>query len=232
MKAIILAAGEGNRMRPLTENIPQTMLTVLGKPLLSYILESLPDAITEFIIVVGHKNEVIRDFLGTAYNGKKITYVFQEKKTGTADAFKLCRPYLAKEERFLLSYADDIYDKASIVRCLNHQYALLVVETEEPWRYGVVTLHTDGSVLAIEEKPTHPKSNLIAPGIYILDTHIFDYEPRAVKGEYYFTTMLDQFIQEHKVFIEKADFWVTIGYPHDLKKAEDLLKGEIDKITT
>ncbi|MDP2665462.1 MAG: sugar phosphate nucleotidyltransferase [bacterium] len=223
MKAIILAAGEGNRMRPLTEHIPKPMLTVLGEPLLLYIFESLPDAVTEFIIVVGYKKEVIQDYFGAAYNGKNITYVVQEEKTGTADALKLCHPLLADGERFLLSYADDIYDKESITRCLDHQYSLLVAETDEPERYGVVTLNKDRSVLDIEEKPTHPKSNLIAPGIYVLDTNIFEHEPTVVKGEYYFTTMLDQFIKEHKVFVEKADFWVTIGYPKDLAKAEHLL---------
>lgn len=225
MKAIVLAAGEGNRMRPLTEHIPKPMLTVLGKPLLEYILESLPDAITEYIIVVGYKREVLQDYFGIVYKGKSITYVIQEKKTGTADALKLCRHLLTDDERFLLTYADDIYDAESIARCLNHQYSLLVVETTEPERYGVVTLNTDGSVFDIEEKPTRPKSNLIAPGIYILDTRVFDYEPSALNGEYYFTTMLDQFIKKRKVFAEKAVFWATIGYPHDLEKAEEALKG-------
>jgi UDP-N-acetylglucosamine diphosphorylase / glucose-1-phosphate thymidylyltransferase / UDP-N-acetylgalactosamine diphosphorylase / glucosamine-1-phosphate N-acetyltransferase / galactosamine-1-phosphate N-acetyltransferase len=225
MKAIILAAGEGNRMRPLTEHIPKPMLTVHGKTLISYILESLPDAITEYIVVVGYKREVIQENLGSSYKGKPIRYVVQEQKTGTADALKLCHSFLEESERFLLTYADDIYDKESITRCLNHQYSLLVAETDEPERYGVVTLNSDGSVLEIEEKPESPKTNLIAPGIYILDTSIFKYEPKAVKGEYYFTTMLDQFIKEHKVFIEKASFWVTIGYPYDLEKAKDLLRS-------
>ena len=215
-------------MRPLTENTPKPMLMVLGKSLLFYIFQSLPDTITEFIIVVGYKKEVIQNHFGNAYNGKKITYVIQEKKTGTADALKLCRPYLNDGERFLLTYADDIYDAKSIVRCLEHQYSILVAETDEPERYGVVTLNADGSVLEIEEKPMHPKSNLIAPGIYILDTHIFDYEPSALNGEYYFTTMLNQFIKKHKVFVEKADFWVTIGYPHDIERAEEILKGKLD----
>ena len=210
-------------MRPLTEHIPKPMLTVHGKPLLTYILESLPDAVTEYIVVVGYKREVIQDYFGTSYKKKPISYVIQEKKTGTADALKLCFPLLNDGERFLLTYADDIYDKESITRCLDHRYSLLVTETDEPERYGVVTLNKDGSVLDIEEKPTHPKSNLIAPGIYILDTNIFDYEPSTLNGEYYFTTMLDQFIKKHKVFTEKADFWVTIGYPHDIGKAEALL---------
>ena len=228
MRAIILAAGEGIRMRPLTERVPKPMLTVLKKPLLSYILESLPDVITEFIIVVGYKREAIQNYFGDAYEGKPISYVIQERKTGTADALKLCRPRLNDGERFLLTYADDIYDKASITRCLDYHYSLLVTETDEPERYGVVMLNKDGLVLDIEEKPAHPKSNLIAPGVYVLDTSIFDHEPRMLNGEYYFTTMLDQFLKKHKVFSTKANFWITIGYPHDLEKAEHMLRKRLD----
>ena len=92
----------------------------------------------------------------------------------------------------------------------------------------VVMLNKDGLVLDIEEKPAHPKSNLIAPGVYVLDTSIFDHEPRMLNGEYYFTTMLDQFLKKHKVFSTKANFWITIGYPHDLEKAEHMLRKRLD----
>src|SRR3989344_431556 len=223
MKAIILAAGEGKRMLSLTEKVPKPMIEVEGKPLLLYILESMPDSISEFIIVVGYKKEIIQNYFGNKFNGRKIAYVTQENKTGTADALKLCKNLLSDGERFLITYADDIYDKESITKCLNHNYSMLVMESKEPERYGVVSLREDGSVFEIIEKPENPKSNLIAPGIYVIDTGIFNDEPSMLKGEYFFTTMLDQFIKEHKVFTEKANFWVTIGYPRDLDIAKELL---------
>ena len=226
MKAIIAAAGEGKRMLPLTIEKPKPMLEVLGKPLLAYILESMPDEIGEILLVVGYKREVIQNYFGEAYGGRKISYIVQQKKTGTADAVFLCRPYLAEGERFLLSWADDIYDKGSITRCLSHEYCFLVAEASDPRRYGVILVNRDGSIKDIEEKPEHPKSNLIAPGIYILDTDIFDYSPAVIQGENHLTPMLSGFAQEHKVYTEKTDFWVTIGFPQDLKVAEEKIRAK------
>jgi len=227
MKAIIAAAGEGKRMLPLTLEKPKPMLEVLGKPLLAYILESLPDEIDEVLMVVGYKREIIQNYFGESYQNKKITYIVQEKKTGTGDAVLLCKPYLKEGERFLLSWADDIYDKGSIERCLTHEYCFLVVDAEDPRRYGVVLLNDDGSIKELKEKPEHPKSNTIAPGIYIIDTSIFNYSPGVIHGENHLTPMLDQFIRNHKVFTERAHFWITIGFPDDLRVAEEKMKSRI-----
>mgnify|MGYP001588082154 CR=1 FL=1 len=225
MKAIILAAGEGKRMLPLTLEKPKPMLLVSGKPLLEYIFECLPDEIDEIILVVGYKGEMIENYFGSNFYGKKIKYIVQTGVTGTADALKLCRPFLSNGERFLLMYTDDIYDKESISRCLKHPLSLLITEVSDPRRYGVVELHPDGTVAAIEEKPEKPKTNLIAPGVYVLDTDIFNYEPvRSPNGEYYLTTMLGDFLRDRKVYAEKGGFWVTIAYPDDLKAAENKIK--------
>ena len=227
MKALILAAGEGKRMMPLTKDMPKPILTVLGKPLLEHIFESLPDEIDTIILVVGYKREIIEQHFGDHFGDKKIIYVVQNGFSGTADALKLCRPLLKDGERFLLTYADDIYDKESITRCLEHPYSLIITEVSDPRRYGVVELRNDGTVLNIEEKPEHPKTNLVAPGVYVLDTKIFEYEPTQTKGEYYLTTMLDQFLKDHTFFAEKASFWATIAYPEDLQKAEELFRARI-----
>lgn len=229
MRAIIAAAGEGKRMLPLTLEKPKPMLEVLGKPLLAYIIESMPDEVDEILIVVGYKREVIENYFGESYDGKKINYIVQEKKTGTGDAIFLCRPYLKEGERFLLSWADDIYDKESITRCLSHRYCFLLAEASDPRRYGVILVNEDGSIKEIEEKPEHPKSKLIAPGIYILDTDIYDYSPEVIHGENHLTPMLSGFARDHKVYTEKTDFWVTIGFPEDLKVAEGKIRERNEK---
>lgn len=225
MKAIILAAGEGKRMMPLTKELPKPMLRVLGKPLLEYIFESLPDEIDTAILVVGYKREIIEKYFSNYFFGKKIVYVVQEGVSGTADALKLCRPLLSHDERFLLMYADDLYNKESITRCLKHPCSLIVAEVADPRRYGVVELREDGTVFDIDEKPENPKTNLIAPGVYVLDTKIFDYEPIETKGEYYLTTMLAKFLKDYPVFAEETSFWATIAYPEDLKKVEDQFRA-------
>lgn len=213
-------------MMPLTEKIPKPMLRLSGKPLLEHILEYLPQEIDEIIMVVGYKKEVIQDYFKESFQGRKITYLVQENPAGTFDALSLSRPYLEDGERFLLTFGDDIYDRESVARCLRHSYAFLIGEVADPRRYGVVVFNEDGETIQeIEEKPAHPKSNFVAPGVYIVDTSIFDYAPDAqLSQEHYLTNMFNQFVKENRVFVEKVGFWLTFAYPEDLEKAEELLK--------
>ncbi|MBI2039332.1 MAG: nucleotidyltransferase family protein [Candidatus Niyogibacteria bacterium] len=224
MKAVILAAGEGLRMRPLTLDKPKPLLEVAGKPLLVHIWESLPSAIDEVIVVVGYKSDAIRAYFGNEYLGKKITYIVQSEKTGTARALQLCREALG-EERFLLLYADDLHHRESIEKCLAYERALLVAHRDDPRKFGVVVTDDRNRIVDIEEKPEHPKSHRVAAGVYVLDSHIFDYEPaRSPSGEYFLTDMIGQMLREHDVIAIKTEFWHPIGYPEDLKTAEELLK--------
>src|SRR3989344_539802 len=98
MKAIILAAGEGIRMRPLTNNTPKPMLLLKGKPLLEHIIESLPKQVNEIILVVGYLHHQIHNHFHHFFEGFKIDYVIQSEKTGTYDALKLCSHLLDDNE--------------------------------------------------------------------------------------------------------------------------------------
>lgn len=226
MKAIIMAAGAGSRMRPLTDTVPKPMLLISHKPLLAHIFGSLPDAIDEVILVVGYKREQIEQYFGSQFGGKNITYIIQEKPTGTADALALCRRLLKDGERFLVLNADDIYGKESLERCLAHPRAILVGEVPDPRPFGVVEVGQDGVVLELIEKPEHPNSNLIAPGAYALDTNLFKYEPiPAASGERYFTTQLAQMFKDYPVYAERTDFWINCTRPEDLPRAEEILSN-------
>src|SRR3989344_5790276 len=116
MRAVILAAGEGLRMRPLTETKPKPMVEILGKPLLHHIFNALPDEVSEVILVTGYLEDKIKEYFGENFSGKKIKYVHQPKKLGTAQALWLARSLLAAE-RFLMLYADDLQSKADIQKC-------------------------------------------------------------------------------------------------------------------
>ena len=222
MKAVILAAGEGIRMRPLTIKKPKPMLELAGKPIIYHIFSTLPPEIKEVILVIGYKGEKIKNYLGDIFQNKKIKYVWQKEKKGTAHALLLCRKYL-KNEKFLLLYADDLHGKKGIENCLRHDLSILVSESKNPERFGVVNIDSDNCVLNIEEKPKKPKSNLVSTGVLVLDQRIFKYRPkRHPNGEYYITTVLDKLIRDHKVIAQKASFWFPIGYPEDLKRAEKL----------
>ena len=224
MQAVILAAGEGLRMRPLTLDLHKSMLPVLGKPLLHYIWESLPEIIDEVILVVGYKRETVQNYFGNEYLGKKITYVVQERKTGTARALQLCQSYLTDSQKFLLLYADDLHHGPSIEKCLAYDRSILVARVADPRKFGVIVVDEIGRVAEIEEKPIAPKSNLVACGVYVLDNQIFDYEPtQSPSGEYYLTDMIEQMIVDHPIFASETEFWQPVGYPEDLETAEKVL---------
>jgi len=138
MKAIILAAGEGKRMRPLTLTRPKPMVSILGKPLLHHIIDSLPAEITELVIVVGYKAEAIQKYFGANFEGKKIHYAHQERALGNAHALFLCKPYIKKGEKFLAMFADDLHSPAAIAKLIKRDWGLLVAEHPEPRKFGVV----------------------------------------------------------------------------------------------
>lgn len=226
MKAVIFAAGEGKRLHPLTLDCPKPLIEVLGKPLIQHIWEVLPNIVDEVVLVVGYKREMIRDFLGEEFQGKKVTYVEQNEPTGTAHALKLCKEHLESEEKFLLMYADDLHGKDGIAQCVEHNAALLVSCVDDPRRFGVVTTNQDGTIKNIEEKPENPKSNLAVTGVYVLTPQIFNYDATHTrKGEYYLTDMIEGYIKHNPVQVIESDFWVPVAYPQDIARAEEILSG-------
>ena len=230
MKALIFAAGEGKRMQPYTFEKPKPMIELLGKPLLHHLFDSLPDSIDEVILVVGYKAEQIKDYFGVVFNGRRIHYVQQDRATGTAHALFLARPYLTRGENFLALYADDLHDKKAMEKSLTYDRSLLVKYEEKPEKFGVVSIDKDKKVLELEEKPEKPKSNLVSIGVYVLDEKIFQYQPQMHKGEYYMATMIGDMLKDHPIYAVESDFWIPIGYPEDLKKAEEILtKGVTQK---
>ena len=114
MQAVILAAGEGRRMRPLTESTPKPLLEVCGRPLISYTFAALPDVVDEVVMVVSYLKEKITAYLGSTFEGRKIHYVEQRKLEGTGKALFEARPLI--KDRFLVLMADDIYFKEDIER--------------------------------------------------------------------------------------------------------------------
>jgi len=226
MKAVIFAAGEGKRLHPLTLERPKPLVEVSGKPLIQHIWEVLPRVVDEVVVVVGYKREMIRDFLGDEFLGKRVTYVEQDEPLGTAYALNLCRSHLEHEEKFLLMYADDIHGGVAIEKCLEYDAALLVSFVDDPRRFGVVVVREDGTVHNIEEKPEHPKSNLAVTGVYVLTPKIFDYESmHARNGEHYLTDMIAGFVHDHPMRVVESGLWIPIAYPHDIAHAEEVLSN-------
>lgn len=225
MKAVILAAGEGKRMQPLTFEVPKPLVKTRGKTLLEHTFDVLPPEVDEVILVVGYKGDQIVKFCGENFKGKKITYVWQDKKMGTGHALKLCEPHLRGSGKFLLMFSDDLFDKESIADMVDHEMAVHVAEHDEPHRFGVVSLNSDGSVDSIIEKPENPPTNLVLTGVKMLSDKIFDYEPdlHPTSNEFYDVTMIQKMIRDgHTVMPVRARFWFPVASPKDLEKAEEI----------
>src|SRR3989338_4751173 len=116
MKAVILAAGRGVRLMPLTANTPKPLLKYKGKTLLEHIFEELPEGIDEVIAVVGYLGEKIKDYLGNEYKGKKIKYANGSEK-GNAYSLLAAKTFFRAKERFLVLYSDDLISQEDIKKC-------------------------------------------------------------------------------------------------------------------
>src|SRR4030042_1021823 len=140
MQAIILAAGEGPRLRPFTMSKPKVMLPIGNKPILAYVVKALVEnGLMDIIMVVGYKKERIMSFFGDGSKfGAKITYVVQEKQLGTAHALLYVKNMV--KEDFVLVAGDNIVDKETISRIIQHDNnpSVLVTESELPSKYGVI----------------------------------------------------------------------------------------------
>lgn len=222
MQCVILAAGKGTRLRPLTENCPKPLVHVAGKPLLDHIASSVPSSVDEFIIVTGYLGHMIREYCGTEFHGRKVTYVTQEEQNGTAKALWLCKDLI--KGRFLFLFADDIHGKEDLARATSYIRALLVASVQNPERFGIVVRNPDGTLGLMIEKPEHAPSNCASTGAMVLDDHIFEFEPQTqVKNEFYLTEVIERYAQKYPIAVVEQSNWIPIGTVEDLENANRIL---------
>lgn len=229
MKAVILAAGRGVRMKPLTDTAPKTLLRVNGRALFDYSMDLVPADVSEVIVIVSYLAEQIIAYATAQYPNVRFRFITQPSLGGTAQAMQLAAPYL-RDEKFLVIYADDIHSKKAVAKCLEFDLAVLVEETAHPERFGIINIASDvalqargalGRMTKFVEKPQHPESNLAWVGVAVLDDRVFQYAAaQHTNGEYYLTDMIDQLSRDAAIAVLKTDLWLPIGYPSDLQSAE------------
>ncbi|MDR3223559.1 MAG: NTP transferase domain-containing protein [Methanobrevibacter sp.] len=240
MKAVILSAGEGRRMRPLTLTKPKTMLPVAGKPIIQYNIEALRDnGITDILLIVKYKQDLVKDYFKDGKDfGVNISYKTQEEPAGTADAIG-CSKNFIKNDNLIVLNGDIILDKELISEIIDdyndsHFDTLMVLtEVEDPSYYGVVEMQGI-LVKNIIEKPKKEDapSNLINTGIYIFNKDIFDKIAKtkiSSRGEFEITDSLALQIKDNKNirgFITDKK-WIDIGMPWDLLEINELIIGQI-----
>ena len=227
MQCIILAAGKGTRLRPLTENCPKPLVKVGGKTLLDHIVSALPSSVDELVIVTGYLGEMIREHCGDTFHGRKVTYVTQEEQNGTAKALWLCKDLI--KGRFLFLFADDIHGKEDLARATSYTRSLLVASVPNPESFGIVVRNPDGTLGLMIEKPENAPSNCASTGAMVLDQHIFEFEPQTpLKDEFYLTEVIERYAQKYPVAVVEQSTWIPIANPDDVANANKLFESKIE----
>ena len=222
--AVILAAGEGRRLQPLTNRRPKPMLPVANRPLLEHVVEAVAGAsIDRIVLVVGYRQERIRNHFGDGDDwGVTIEYVEQATQLGTGHA--VLQAESAIDDEFLVLNGDRLVDPALVSRVCDHVRAgdapaMAVTTVERPREYGVVSSNGDGRVTQIEEKPEGPvDTNRINAGVYGFSPTIFDaIRETNVTGELALTATLNEIARERGVTAVPYDGrWLDVSNIWDL----------------
>ncbi len=225
MQAIILAAGRGSRLGTLTEDRPKTLVHLNGRPMLSYVLDSLPDEITEIIMIVGYKGELIKEYLGDSFNGRKIQYVVQNELNGTAHALWQARPLI--KGRFLVSQGDDIHTKESRLECLRYPLSYAICRRALPYnKQQTAIVSSEGYITGLKQATESECAQgiNITAGMYVLDERIFDEQPVAwSNAEFGLPQTIMQMAQKIPVQAVYIHDWISVNTPEDLAKAENII---------
>lgn len=233
MKAIILAAGEGLRCRPLTLTRSKVMLPIANRPILEHVIDSLEkNRITDIILIVGYKKERIMDYFEDGLNfGVKIKYIEQKAQLGTAHAIEQAKSMIGPEDsEFLVLNGDNLVEPKTIADLLNNyegDASLLTVRMEETAGYGVV-LEERKRVTRILEKRPGDLSRIVNTGIYIFTPQVFETiekTPISESGEYAITDTLQLMIDEGKIVtsVPTESKWLDAVHSWDLLKANAIV---------
>jgi len=228
IKAVLLAAGKGTRMKELTNELPKPMLHVHGKPILLHIIEGLKAAsVTHFLIVVGYRAEVVKEFFGdgTAF-GISIEYTHQIVQDGTGRVVELAKPF-AGQDPFVLSYGDILVASENYKRLVELADAEALISVKynpgEVSKGGAVFVNDRFELTDLREKPApgEPTSPWYNAGIYTFRPSIFDFTAKlelSPRGEYELTDAIRNLGQSGKCVqaIELAGEWADVRDPEVL----------------
>jgi len=233
MKAVVLAAGEGVRLQPITLTRPKHLIKVGGKPILEHCLVALRACgVKEIVVVVHYMADAIRDYFGDGESfGLRIEYVEQKEVLGTGNAVGVVEPFV--DDDFLLVYGDLLFRAEAVKKVVGlHRkekpvVTMAVVSVENPEGYGIVEVDGEGVVKCIVEKPSREEapSDLANAGVYVFSREIFEKvreTSASARGEWEVTDAISLLLEEGNrvlaVEVSRED-WFDVGRPWDLLEA-------------
>ncbi|MBO0888344.1 NTP transferase domain-containing protein [Candidatus Bathyarchaeota archaeon] len=239
MKAVVLAAGKGVRLWPLTETRPKPLLPIANKPILEHTIGALVDSgIRQIVLVISYKGEKIREKFGDGSSLKcEIEYVKQKTPRGTADAVAAADDQVQSEDRFVVVYGDDYFDKAGVKDFLARAQStggisIATAMVEDASQFGAIE-SKNGRVTGIREKTLRTEPGLVNTGLYLMTKSLLSSVKKTAmskRGEFELTDSLRILIGNGEVVRAQtmdSGRWLGISYPWDLLGANQLaIMGE------
>jgi bifunctional UDP-N-acetylglucosamine pyrophosphorylase/glucosamine-1-phosphate N-acetyltransferase len=230
MEVVILAAGQGTRMRPLTDAIAKPMLPVGDRPLCAHTADAAVRAgADELVFVVGYRAEDVREHFGDEYRGVPVQYVEQAERLGTAHAAAQARPHL--DEDFVVLNGDDLYDAAALDALFDACPAVGAYEVDDPRPYGVFSI-TDDRVTDVVEKPADPPSDRVNVGAYHFPAAAAEWLTEtelSERGEHEITDVLARVVDAFDVTAVPVERWLGVGRPWELLAANEWKLGKLER---
>ena len=237
MDAVIVAAGKGTRMRPLTDTRPKPLLPVGTTTLLERAMAQCSPHVDRYVLVVGYRGDQIRETVGDEFDGKPVAYVDQHERKGTAHAVGKAAEIV--DDRFLVLNGDLVLDDALFERLAAVDGHVLTVTTvPNPTEYGVVDVagsaeSESARVTGIVEKPDEPPSDLANVGVYAFEPSVFDAidrTPKSPRGEYEITDSIELLLADDESIaaVEYDGTWLDVGRPWELIDANEAVLAELE----
>lgn len=229
MQTVLLAAGQGTRMRPLSDRRPKPMLPVGDRPLVARTADAAVAAgATRLVLVIGYEAGAVREYFGDEYAGVPVVYAVQPEQRGTADAARVATAELT-DDPFVVLNGDDIYDPDGLAAVYENAPAVGGYRVDNPSLYGVFEVNGD-RVTAVYEKPADPPSDLINVGAYSFPAAAQEWldVPESDRGEYEITDALTRVIQETDVKMCPLDTWIPVGRPWELLNATEYVLASLE----
>jgi NDP-sugar pyrophosphorylase family protein len=224
MDAVILAAGLGTRLRPLTDTMPKPLVPVAGRGTLLHTLDMLPPDVTRIILIVGYLEEKIRAVVGSEWNGRPVAYVTQDLLDGTGGALRRIEKEL-QSDRFLVLNGDDLYDAKDLARLVAEDRGVLILR--KPLHKEMDTwVVKDGQLTGLGTTPAGAVGN-VNIGAYLLGIEWFGTTPTPVPSkptEWSLPHALPQLFDSHSYRAIEASFWMPCGTPEEIEAAEVALR--------